>query len=228
MGDRGDSLQDITPRGGLFYVQFLKEFYFLKKIKPGNIVLDVGCGTATLLEKIVRNGVKCFYIGIDVSFPSLKKREHLLAKGSFKLIQGDLTKDLRFDDNFFNVVICSEVIEHFKEEAGKHLLKEIYRVMKPNGCFLITTTTSPSDRPLAGHLREYTLPDLESLLMKSNFSIQQKFGLLPNKNIQFSPIERQCLQDLSKFYPTTFLKCLFSLLHPEECRSYLIEATKSL
>src|SRR3989344_7319378 len=98
-----------------------------KKIK----ILDAGCGEGHLLEKIFNKGYKNLY-GADITkiaLESAKKR----VKAKFFL--QDLGK-LRFKDNFFDVVICTEVIEHI--ENYKKVINELKRVLKKNGLFIIT------------------------------------------------------------------------------------------
>lgn len=43
--------------------------------------------------------------------------------------------NLQFEDNFFNVILCSHVLEHVKEDLVA--MKELFRVLKPNGWAII-------------------------------------------------------------------------------------------
>lgn len=61
-------------------------------------VLDVGAGTGTLVKTLKSNGYKNV-VGID-----------LYPKVSF-IKKGEIT-DLKFKDDSFNTVFCSEVLEH--------------------------------------------------------------------------------------------------------------------
>ena len=56
--------------------------------------------------------------------------------------------DLRFEDNTFDVVFSFSAIEHFGSvEAAKCSLREIHRVLKPNGVAAITTECIVNDAP---------------------------------------------------------------------------------
>lgn len=51
----------------------------------------------------------------------------------------DATK-IPFDSNHFDVVILSEVLEHVIDQ--ERCIREIYRVLKPNGYLMLTTPNS--------------------------------------------------------------------------------------
>ena len=50
----------------------------------------------------------------------------------------DLTAGMPFSDNSFEQVYCSHVLEHFEFSDLKRLLKDVYRILKPGGKFLIS------------------------------------------------------------------------------------------
>jgi len=50
------------------------------------------------------------------------------------------TKDLKFEDNFFDTIISSECFEHDPEY--KQSLKKIYDMLKPNGLFVFTCAST--------------------------------------------------------------------------------------
>ena len=45
-------------------------------------------------------------------------------------IRLDIT-DMDFEDNFFNVIICSHVLEHIKDD--QKAMSELFRVLRPKG-----------------------------------------------------------------------------------------------
>ena len=91
----------------------------------GNI-LDVGCGSKPY-EQLFSNADR--YIGVDIK---VSGHDHINSKIDH-FYDG---KTLPFDDQYFDCVVCFEVLEHvFNLDE---LLSEIYRVLKPNGMFLIS------------------------------------------------------------------------------------------
>lgn len=109
---------------------FIDGFTGNEKIK----ILDTACGDGvyeSLLAKQRREKVD-FY-GVDISSKQLGKAKRLFRS----LRQVDLdSQPLPFEDNFFDYVICSEILEHlFYPEK---LLSEIKRVLKKKGIVLVT------------------------------------------------------------------------------------------
>jgi len=91
----------------------------------------------------------------------------------------DLEKDnIPYKDNSFDLVIYAEVIEHLREN---HLntLKEIYRVLKPNGFLLFGTPNSKSLRKIlfknqvdfSVHKREFSMKECVKLIKEAKFNI---------------------------------------------------------
>lgn len=93
-------------------------------IKPGQSLLDIGCGRGEFLDGFIRCGVKGH--GVDRSRAAEKYCP------AAELRTADLETDkLPYDDDFFDVVYSKSVIEHFY--YPEKLVAEIYRVLKPGG-----------------------------------------------------------------------------------------------
>ncbi|MCP4350013.1 MAG: class I SAM-dependent methyltransferase [Desulfobacterales bacterium] len=103
-------------------------------IKSGDRILDIGCGTGRHTCEIFTRGAVA--VGVDRCFEDLRKtRDSLVSweeygkeKGIWGILSGDITQ-LPFADNFFDLVICSEVLEHIKD--SRKAMAEIVRVLKP-------------------------------------------------------------------------------------------------
>jgi len=101
----------------------------VKLLKPQSI-LDVGCGEGFTLEKFRKEGIGKKLEGVDYLDLAIKlgKKEH----PKLTLKQGNIY-ELKYPDNAFDVVLCSEVLEHVDDpEKG---LEELVRVAK-NYCVL--------------------------------------------------------------------------------------------
>lgn len=105
-------------------------------ITPGTKILDIGCGpgrhTASAFK--YKNAV---VIGADLDHTDLLKAKNRMQfhqfageydGGIWGLTVADITK-LPFPDNYFDVVICSEVMEHIPDD--KKAVSELLRVLKP-------------------------------------------------------------------------------------------------
>lgn len=89
-------------------------------------VLDAGCGSADVVRYFLSKGYDAK--GIELSLDVLKTHAPDLLKNK-KVSQGSLDK-LPYNDNTFDVVFSSEVLEHIPEEDISSVVNEFYRVSK--------------------------------------------------------------------------------------------------
>jgi len=94
--------------------------------KEGSIC-DIGCGSSHILADLPNA------VGVDLRHDKLA---YMRRTNKF-LVRGDGMK-LPFDDEQFDCVISSEVIEHIPEENGVHV-DEIVRILKPGGILVLGT-----------------------------------------------------------------------------------------
>jgi len=149
-------------------------------IKPGDSVLDVGCGTGdvTQLAKI-RAGKNSQVFGIDPA-------PEMIAVARNKAVRQGVDIDLRvgviealpFPDASMDVVTSSLMMHHLPDDLKVRGLAEIYRVLKPGGRLLIADFMRPTGS-LLNHLfiaftRHYGLKsgveDLQKPLNDAGFS----------------------------------------------------------
>lgn len=138
--------------------------------------LDIGCGTGINASKLDSLGFKVS--GVDLSETAIKKFKE---QGYDGLVY-DVSSDIPFDDNTFELVFVSEVIEHLDDVSS--FLIEIKRVLKPQGCLVLSTPNSvfwayrlltllgksPSEVQHPGHLRFFSPRLLKKLLKESGLS----------------------------------------------------------
>ncbi len=138
----------------------------LKQV-PFTSVLDVGCGSGDLLSFLSRDFAdrRLELVGCDLSEPQLKINQEKFP--SMKFIPLDLQKahlDKRFD-----MVICSEVIEHLADQKAS--LINLTAMVKPGGHLFITC---PSGKIHAtevhfGHLKHLSPQDLSEMVRPLGF-----------------------------------------------------------
>ena len=121
-----------------------------RHLPAGGRVLDVGCGSALVADRLQDLDVE--YVGTDlgdhqVTYGAKKQRE---AEGSLRCAFAQSTaENLPFDDASFDVVVMSEVIEHLlRPELA---VWEVARVLRPGGVFVMTTNNA-SEMPLRSPL----------------------------------------------------------------------------
>jgi ubiquinone/menaquinone biosynthesis C-methylase UbiE len=114
--------------------------------------LDLGCGTGGSFSLLRNFGT---VIGLDVSPLALKFAKE---KGMKHLVLGS-AENLPFADNCLDLVAALDVLEHLDDDC--QALREIWRVLKPNGAFVFTVPAfmslwSVHDIALA-HKRRYAI-----------------------------------------------------------------------
>jgi ubiquinone/menaquinone biosynthesis C-methylase UbiE len=76
-------------------------------------------------------------VGLDYAFQMVKETGKLFdTPSSHLLLQGD-GADLPFHSNFFDVAMMCNVTLNIEQDLLEHIFLEVFRVLKPNGCFLV-------------------------------------------------------------------------------------------
>lgn len=102
------------------------------KHKPGSIRhLDIGSGTGALISLLKKN---C----INIQSTACDYTDELMKIPCLQVDIVDLnSQDLPYASNTFDLVTCTEVIEHL--ENYRKLIRDIFRVLKPSGTVVFTT-----------------------------------------------------------------------------------------
>jgi SAM-dependent methyltransferase len=101
-------------------------------------ILDLGCGAGRNLFFLAKNGYNTY--GMDYSIEGVKLLNSKLKSLKIKsnIIQGSFYDKLPYKDNFFDAIISVQSLQHGKEAQIKSAVKEMLRVLKPNGLIFIT------------------------------------------------------------------------------------------
>jgi SAM-dependent methyltransferase len=141
----------------------------------GTRVLEIGCGMGELVIGLSEKGYQC--VGIDVSEVRIQRLQRLQSTNlQFRRVEGTT---LPFPDQSFDVAVSMQLFEHLHpEDAGEHL-REVFRVLKPGGFYMLETPNAlvgPGDvsrffteTAQGFHLREYTIRDLCDLFHECGF-----------------------------------------------------------
>ncbi|UCE37894.1 MAG: class I SAM-dependent methyltransferase [Thermoplasmata archaeon] len=119
-------------------------------------LLDMGCSRGHDLFRINSefNNYNLKLVGYDIIPQDIEYANRILKqKGlknmSFKVANAE---NPGFEDNSFDVITCSEVMEH--QEKPKQVLRECHRILKPNGIIIITTPNIAYNDMLPKRLRK--------------------------------------------------------------------------
>jgi ubiquinone/menaquinone biosynthesis C-methylase UbiE len=158
--------------------------------RPGDKVLEVGCGRGHVLKAIQEAGCQVF--GID---PSVDMVE--LARGHGVSADVGTAEALGFTSNTFDLVFSQQVLEHIHPDDVPEHLGEAYRVLKPGGLLVVETPnrrTGPQDisrgfsRVAEGlHLKEWSFGELAAAMRAAGFTAVRGL-LIPQFLARRSPL----------------------------------------
>lgn len=130
-------------------------------------ILDLGCGPGYYSIALVKKGNDV--TGIDISEDKINIAKQVAKENKINVnfLVGDARK-IPFKDNTFDLVICSEIIEHVKED--KKVIKEILRILKKRGRFIITTPADSKENRKIYKKMNHIIPGYNEKLIKNIFS----------------------------------------------------------
>ena len=133
---------------------------------PGRRVLDIGCGTGTMLGELRRFGD---VHGVDAE-PAAVEFCHAQGESQVELSEGETVPHA---DGSFQLVSLLDVIEHVDDDQT--LLGEAARVLSPGGELLVTVPAFQwmwgEQDVIAHHKRRYTRPELLDSLDRAGFDV---------------------------------------------------------
>jgi len=171
------------------------------KLPSSSRLLDIGCSTGDLTVHIANKLGITQIFGVDIDEEALKQAR---AKGVTAYLVDVSREKLPFAENFFEVVLMLDVIEHI--ENPDHAIREAYRVLKRGGFLILTTPNLTSwynrvlillgkpilgidlstkwrytyplgiEQVISGHRRLYTLDSLKGLLSFYGFKMVKSKG----------------------------------------------------
>lgn len=170
-------------------------------IQPNQRVLDLGCGTGTLVVLLKRKYPAAEIVGVDPDPKALQRAQKKVrrAEVAVQLDEG-FADELRYEAGTFDRVLSSFMLHHLEEPEREMTLREVLRVLKPAGTFHLLDFAGGEDkapgclgRLVNSHARleDNSQQRILQLMRRAGFTNAEKvkdgsmlFGLLPTAYYQ--------------------------------------------
>ncbi|SDN38924.1 class I SAM-dependent methyltransferase [Geodermatophilus sp. DSM 45219] len=140
-------------------------------LRPGQRVLEIGCGTGNLLLAAKRAQPEAVVVGLDPDLAALA-RAHRKARRRGLTVQLDRghAEELPYADDGMDVVLSSFMLHHVPADQRDAAVREVLRVLRPGGALHLVDVGGSDDR---GHrhrfTREHAVEDAPELLARAGF-----------------------------------------------------------
>ncbi|MCM8777631.1 MAG: class I SAM-dependent methyltransferase [Candidatus Omnitrophica bacterium] len=129
-------------------------------INKGQNILDVGTGTGVLIPYILEVEAEVNIFAIDFAEKMIEKLKEKKFPANVRASVMDIRK-VYFADAFFDRIIVNSCYPHFEEKPS--VLKEVYRILKKKGLFIIS---HPTGRKFVNKLHQSTHPIIKEDIIK--------------------------------------------------------------
>ena len=161
---------------------FRERILDLARLRAGDVMLDVGCGTGTLAIQAARRIGAGSVTGIDASGPMIARAISKAKRAGVSVdFREAIVEALPFADASFDVVTSTMMLHHLGRVGREECAREIKRVLKPGGRVLAVDFNNPGKkRGIIGHLHRHGHVDvryLVELVENAGFTIVDRGGV---------------------------------------------------
>jgi arsenite methyltransferase len=173
-------------------------------ILPGDLVLDLGVGTANQLALVAKANPSVKFLGVDLSEEMMDRALEAL-KNTYNvfLLKEDITKLDRIKDSSIDVVLSTVVLHQLPNvEALFDCFSQIRRVLKPGGkVYLVDFSRFNSEKTVKAFSHQYA--DRQPALFTEDYYNSLRAGFSPES---WKMVWEEYLEPISKLYFTFGMK----------------------
>jgi SAM-dependent methyltransferase len=138
--------------------------------QPGRRVLDAGCGTGGALRWQIDLGGVRTVAGVDIGSAAVELARQRVPEADIRVAA---LRELPFDDGSFDLVLSSDVLQHVAEDDVDASLRELRRVVAPDGALLLRTNGARRLRRERDDWRAYDRSTLVTQLEHAGFRCER-------------------------------------------------------
>jgi len=208
------------------------------QIRPGEKVLDAGCGNGDYTRLLLLKGAKVW--ALDYAKNMVAATERRIARAGLKAekLTVDSVLDIPYPNEMFDAVLCLAVVDHIPDEERPKAAFELTRVLKPGACLYINTPNRFAYHWRTGHflmrqiglfpkgkIRWFTPKQLKKLVQDTGLVPERSLGLEvipPFSGLYTSDLRRHTI------FPDPIISVLDNLYIALETRLRRIEPLKAI
>lgn len=212
----------------LRWTHVVKRLTLRQAYKTANI-LDVGCGRELPLARLLYSSrlIPAGYTGVDVGPIEDESLEIVQGSGIFPITcyeHFNFPTDELPPNSRFNVITCFEVLEHVEPQQCARMLAAMRDLLMPDGTMFLSTPCWNRQDCAANHVDEMTYGCFGSMLEDLGLEIDDHFGTFASQRDYvhaLSPKTHELFDQLSEYYDSNFLSCVFAPIVPQHSRNVL-------
>lgn len=191
-------------------IEHLQRYESLEEIVRNKIVLDAACGEGYGSYLLSRSAGFVYAIDIDEQTISEARQKYVGENIDFQLSS---IEDLPYKNNFFDVVVSFETLEHVDEHAQQNFMRQIKRVLKDDGILIISTPnkkyySDETEYRNPFHVKELYREEFQGLLeehfvyveiLSQGFEVASIIGSTYSSNVSYQNLSRDNVPRREKY-----------------------------
>jgi ubiquinone/menaquinone biosynthesis C-methylase UbiE len=147
----------VTECQGEMVYEHWHRYLLAREYAHGKRVLDIPCGEGYGSHLLA--GVAESVVGVDISKEAVAHASEKYRKENLRYIVASGTQ-MPLPDASFDFIVSFEMIEHIHEQEA--FLREVNRLLKPDGVFLISSPNRPEYTDKTGYKNEFHVKELDT------------------------------------------------------------------